>query len=368
MVAMDVDGSSSSGGEKGERGREGEGLVMTAKESVVISLIRSLIQTPQFQPPGAEKGEERHANSATNFAENEAHQGAEAAHELERQGLQTSIWHGLAEEGVKPAIVARAFSVALSSSGLTRKGKLETASFYASLLAMKGTPVLGLFDEIAWSCTISIVRHFFAEEKRCTLILENLSKAVTESTNLKTFETSITTTVETLAPLSREIKLKVDDESGECIEVEVTDLWKESLSALYKFLNVVVKPKQGFRRSSAVVLMRSIQPVLVLSVSDRRAPTKMKFWLREAAIDFLKVFASDSSCQEHVASKTVGALARHCCIRAPENAESREHASVSVSRLVSFLPAEEACDFTKFLIKMCRHPQVLFSVPPLFLF
>ena len=323
-------------------------------ERRVVDLVRKL--SDLASGPAEAGGNPTTTNLIT---ECEAFEGTEAARKISIASRGATLWHTLASEGLKPANIARGFSLALSSPAQGSRARLGVSGFYAGLLAMDGSPALGLFDEIAWSCVVGSIRTHFATEEGCVLVLGDLTKAVTERLSLNAFESSVTTTLETLTPLSREIRSKpVGD--GDAIEVEVTEAWKESLAALYEFLFALVGAQSSgpIRRSSAVVLMRTIQPLLLLNVSNRRAPTKAKAWLRQVGLEFLEKFARDAAGdEEKTASKSVGALARHCCIKAPESAESRDHASFSVAKLVSFLPADQVTDFAAFLSKMFRHPQ-----------
>ena len=325
--------------------------------SKVLALVRELVSSSLDEE---ERGQGERAQSKLGV--DVIRGAAEEAQVVVNKGEETKLlWHNLAEEGIKPAKVASSYARVLSGNVLSRECRLSLAHLYSALLAMKDAPALGLFDEIAWSCTIANVRTCFAGDKTCVAILKNLSRAVSERLNLNSFESSVTTTIETLTPLSREIKSVADEEEGNNDNVnmmKISDLWRESLDALYDFLECIVKPVHGFRRSTTVALMRSIQPVLLLNVSNRKAPAKVKSFLRKRALDFLKKFArSSDEDEENLASKSVGALARHCCIKAPDSAEARDCASISVSKLVSFLPADQAREFTSFLAKMCRHPQ-----------
>ncbi|QDZ17596.1 subunit D3 of condensin-2 complex [Chloropicon primus] len=319
------------------------------EEGRVMELIRKVA--------GGGEGPTNAAEKSGWFTEREAFEGAESAGRLvARAGGEVGLWGVLAAEGVKPASIARGFSSALSS-GPGGRARLELSRFYAALLALDGSPAQGLFEEIAWSCAIASVRTHFAAEGGSVEVLENLTKAISERLNLNAFESTITTTIEALAPLSREVHAKSVSEDGS-IEVEITGLWEKSLLALFRFLVAVVKSGEGIRSSSAVVLMRSLQPVLALEVSNRKAPTKVKQWLRQGTLGFLRGFSGEFQGDgRSTASKAVGALARHCCIKAPENAEAREHGSSSVASLASFLPSEQAAEFVLFLTKMFRHPQ-----------
>ena len=262
----------------------------TMHEEKVLTLVRELVSVLGSQNEGEGQGQGLCGSSQTSgIKEDFVKEATLSAQGIVDAQAETKLWHILADQEIKPAKVASVFSRALSSDVLTRKVRLDLAKLYSSLLAMSGAPALGLFDEIAWSCTIASVRTLFAKDRTSVCILSNLCKAISGRLNLNPFESSVTMTIETLAPLSREIKC-IDEESDE-ITIEISDIWRESLDMLYRFLEFMVKPSQGCRKSATVTLMRSIQPVLLLNVSNRKAPTKVKVWLRKRALDFLKIFA-----------------------------------------------------------------------------
>ena len=323
-------------------------------EEVVVDFVRKVAVAE-------EDGEQPEATQTITptTTEAECSRSAGAAQRLlSMPGRGVGIWDALAAEGVKPAVVARGLSRALSL-GPGGRARLELSRFYAALLALEGSPALGLFDEIAWSCAVASARTHFAADESSKLVLENLTAAVTGRLNLNAFDGTVTTTVETLAPLTREIRCKSVSDDGQ-IEVEVTALWTESLRALYALLRGLVVAEGGeARKSGCVALMRSMQPVLALEVSNRKAPNKVKQWLNAEALEFLRDFARPRpGDEEGAAGKSVGALARHCCIKAPSAAEARSHASHSVASLVGSLAGALRSEFMAFLCKLLRHPQV----------
>ena len=217
-------------------------------EEVVVDFVRKVAVAE-------EDGEQPEATQTITptTTEAECSRSAGAAQRLlSMPGRGVGIWDALAAEGVKPAVVARGLSRALSL-GPGGRARLELSRFYAALLALEGSPALGLFDEIAWSCAVASARTHFAADESSKLVLENLTAAVTGRLNLNAFDGTVTTTVETLAPLTREIRCKSVSDDGQ-IEVEVTALWTESLRALYALLRASSSPREGRQESRAASL------------------------------------------------------------------------------------------------------------------
>ena len=201
-----------------------------------------------------------------------------------------SLWQLLAKEGINPGIIKKLFVDLLSKSiESDRKFKLDVAAFYVALLALPNSPASGLFDEVAWSCTISLVCTLFAKEKRATCIMENMCTSLQSRLTLTSFPSTVTTSIERLAPLTREI-VCIDNESQGLTCLEKNEEWRRAVSSLYKLLQNLNHPRNTYFRQACVVLMRSIQPVLSLQVNSKKALLKTKLQLREYALSFLNDF------------------------------------------------------------------------------
>ena len=278
--------------------------------------------------------------------------GVDAAEAIARGGDSAEgLWRKLARKDVRPLVVAQMLGGLITAHGEdSRESRLAAARMYAALIAARGSPALGLFDEVTWASTMAVVRtSFHADREGARACLENLGCALGSRLSLATFKGSVSTTLETVVPLTYDLGAKEEDWRIEA--------WRASYDALYAFLAALAAPGNCLAKAEYVVLMRSIQPTLNFQFTNKKAPQELRLWLRVRALRFLRELAHAKRGTEDVVLTSIGALARHCCLKAPENAESRDYAAMSVSEISLLLPESIATGVFDFLGKLCKHPQ-----------